>query len=107
MLHTLEKLDNPAYRTDLFSQLAEAQAQQARIPKKPGKNLDYSQLEVLIPDKPGELSKVLGAINTQGINLEDLHFEHANNLGVVKLSVSNKDRCRLIDTLEDKWTLLI
>ncbi|WP_042506812.1 prephenate dehydrogenase [Tropheryma whipplei] len=107
MLHTLEKLDNPAYRTDLFSQLAEAQAQQARIPKKPGKNLDYSQLEVLIPDKPGELSKVLGAINTQGINLEDLHFEHANNLGVVKLSVSNKDRCRLIDTLEDKWTLLV
>ncbi|GAB3686769.1 prephenate dehydrogenase [Angustibacter aerolatus] len=50
----------------------------ARIPGKHGAApTRYVPVPVLVPDRPGELARLLHDVGAAGVNLEDLHLEHS------------------------------
>jgi prephenate dehydrogenase len=62
----------------------------ARIPGKHGAApTAYSVLTVLVPDRPGELARLLHDVGDAGVNLEDLHLEHGlgQPFGLAEVSV--------------------
>jgi prephenate dehydrogenase len=62
----------------------------ARIPgKRGGPAPDYAIVQVVIPDRPGELARLFEAAGEAGINIEDVGIEHSPGLpaGVAELSV--------------------
>jgi prephenate dehydrogenase len=62
----------------------------ARIPgKRGGPAPDYAVVQVVIPDRPGELARLFDAADEAGINIEDVGIEHSPGLpaGVAELSV--------------------
>ncbi len=62
----------------------------ARIPgKQGGPAPHYAAVQVVIPDTPGELSRLFAAAGAAGINIEDVRIEHSPGLpvGVAELSV--------------------
>lgn len=69
----------------------------ARIPgKHGGAPRRYAELEVLIPDQPGELGRLFGELGEIGVNIEDLVLEHSAGqpVGLARLSL---DPLRLAD----------
>ena len=44
---------------------------------------------MLVPDAPGELARLLTEVGEAGVNLEDLHLEHAAGrpVGMAEISV--------------------
>lgn len=62
----------------------------ARIPgKHGGAPSRYAELEVLIPDKPGELGRLFSELGEISINIEDLVLEHSAGqaVGVARVSI--------------------
>jgi prephenate dehydrogenase len=62
----------------------------ARLPgKQGGPALGYVGVQVVIPDKPGELARLFTVAGAAGINIEDVRIEHSPGLpvGVAELSV--------------------
>jgi prephenate dehydrogenase len=62
----------------------------AAIPgKRGGPHPDYAVVQVVIPDRPGELARLFDAAGEAGINIEDVVIEHSPGLpsGVAELSV--------------------
>jgi prephenate dehydrogenase len=62
----------------------------AEIPgKRGGPAPDYAIVQVVIPDRPGELARLFEAAGEAGINIEDVAIEHSPGLpaGVAELSV--------------------
>ena len=62
----------------------------ARIPgKHGGAQRSYALVTVLVPDAPGELARLLTEVGEAGVNLEDLHLEHAAGrpVGMAQISV--------------------
>jgi prephenate dehydrogenase len=62
----------------------------AEIPgKRGGPAPDYAIVQVVIPDRPGELARLFEAAGEAGINIEDVGIEHSPGLpaGVAELSV--------------------
>jgi prephenate dehydrogenase len=62
----------------------------ARIPgKRGGPAPHYAVVQVVIPDRPGELARLFDAADEAGINIEDVGIEHSPGLptGVAELSV--------------------
>jgi prephenate dehydrogenase len=62
----------------------------AAIPgKRGGPAPDYAIVQVVIPDRPGELARLFEAAGRAGINIEDVGIEHSPGLpaGVAELSV--------------------
>jgi prephenate dehydrogenase len=62
----------------------------ARIPgKRGGPAASYAVVQVVIPDQPGELARLLCAAGDAGINIEDIRIEHSPGLpsGVAELAV--------------------
>jgi prephenate dehydrogenase len=62
----------------------------AAIPgKRGGPAPDYAVVQVVIPDRPGELARLFEAAGQAGINIEDVGIEHSPGLpaGVAELSV--------------------
>jgi prephenate dehydrogenase len=62
----------------------------AAIPgKRGGPAPDYAIVQVVIPDRPGELARLFEAAGAAGINIEDVGIEHSSGLpcGVAELSV--------------------
>ena len=62
----------------------------ARIPgKRGGPARDFAIVQVIIPDRPGELARLFQAADEAGINIEDVGIEHSPGLpvGVAELSV--------------------
>jgi len=62
----------------------------ARIPGKHGRPApDYSVVQVVIRDRPGELARLFQAADEAGVNIEDVGIEHSPGLpaGVAELSV--------------------
>lgn len=49
----------------------------------------FTAVPVLVPDKPGELARLLTDVGTDGINLEDMRIEHSPGqpVGLVELAV--------------------
>jgi prephenate dehydrogenase len=62
----------------------------SRIPgKHGGPTREFSPVQVVIPDKPGELARLLVAAGQAGVNVEDISIEHSPGLpvGVAELWV--------------------
>ena len=58
-------------------------------------------VQVVIPDRPGELARLFDAAGAAGINIEDITIEHSPGLpvGVAELWVRPDESGRLSDVL--------
>jgi prephenate dehydrogenase len=73
-----------------------------RIPgKRGGPARDFSIVQVVIPDRPGELARLFHAAGDAGINIEDVTIEHSPGLpvGVAELWVQPDAVAKLSDVL--------
>src|SRR5579859_6364903 len=69
--------------------LARGRAGVARIPGKHGDAApEFAIVQVVIPDRPGELARLFNAAGAAGVNIEDIRIEHSPGLpvGVAELS---------------------
>ena len=74
----------------------------ARIPgKRGGPARGFATVQVVIPDRPGELARLFMAAGEAGVNIEDVSIEHSPGLpvGVAELSVRPEAVSRLSDVL--------
>jgi prephenate dehydrogenase len=74
----------------------------AAIPgKRGGPAPDYAIVQVVIPDRPGELARLFDAAGAAGINIEDIGIEHSPGLpsGVAELAVRPAAAERLTSAL--------
>jgi prephenate dehydrogenase len=79
------------------------QAGVARIPgKHGGAPREFTAVQVVIRDQPGELTRLFDAAGRAGVNIEDVRIEHSPGLpvGVAELSVRPADAGPLLDALE-------
>jgi prephenate dehydrogenase len=83
--------------------LDRGQAGVARIPgKHGGAPREFTVVQVVIPDSPGELARLFHATGAAGVNIEDVRIEHSPGLpvGVAELSVRPAEAARLLEALE-------
>jgi prephenate dehydrogenase len=74
-----------------------------RIPgKHGGQPRNFSVVQVVIADQPGELSRLFAAAGAAGVNIEDIRLEHSPGLpvGVAELSVRPDQAGTLLDAME-------
>jgi prephenate dehydrogenase len=86
--------------TDL---LERGRAGVARIPgKHGGQPRNFTVVQVVIPDQPGELARLFNAAGAAGVNIEDVRIEHSPGLpvGVAELSVRPDQAAALLDAME-------
>jgi prephenate dehydrogenase len=82
--------DGVGAREVLARVIAHGNAGHARIPGKHGAPpTAYSVVVVMVPDRPGELARLLHDVGDAGVNLEDLHLEHGMGqpFGLAEISV--------------------
>ena len=82
--------------------LDRGQAGVARIPGKHGGQApDFTAVQVVIRDQPGELARLFHAAGAAGVNIEDVRIEHSPGLpaGVAELAVRPDAAPRLIAAL--------
>ena len=75
----------------------------ARIPgKHGGEPREFTAVQVVIRDEPGELARLFDAAGAAGVNVEDVRIEHSPGLpvGGAELSVRPAEAARLLDALE-------
>jgi prephenate dehydrogenase len=75
-----------------------------RIPgKHGGQSRKFTVVQVVIPDRPGELARLFNAAGAAGVNIEDIRLEHSPGLpvGVAELSVRPDQAATLLDAMED------
>lgn len=80
----------PGARAVLAGLVADGNEGHARIPGKHGAApTTYAHVPVLVPDRPGELARLLLDVGAAGVNLEDLHLEHSEGrpLAVAQIAV--------------------
>ncbi len=73
-----------------------------RIPDKHGGPArDYTVIQVVLQDRPGELARLFNAAGLADVNIEDVRLEHSAGLpvGVVEVSVRPEDTGRLAKAL--------
>ncbi len=83
--------------------LDHGQAGVARIPgKHGGEPREFTVVQVVIRDEPGELARLFDAAGAAGVNIEDVRIEHSPGLpvGVAELSVRPAEAVTLLDALE-------
>jgi prephenate dehydrogenase len=83
--------------------LDRGQAGVARIPGKHGGQApEFTAVQVVIRDQPGELARLFNAAGAAGVNIEDVRIEHSPGLpvGVAELSVRPAEAAPLLDVLE-------
>ncbi len=74
-----------------------------RIPgKHGGQAREFTAVQVVIRDQPGELARLFDAAGEAGVNIEDVRIEHSPGLavGVAELSVRPAEAGPLLDALE-------
>jgi prephenate dehydrogenase len=74
-----------------------------RIPgKHGGKPRNFTVVQVVLADRPGELARLFNAAGAAGVNIEDIRLEHSPGLpvGVAELSVRPDQAGRLLDAME-------
>jgi prephenate dehydrogenase len=79
------------------------QAGVARIPgKHGGAPREFTAVQFVFRDQPGELTRLFDAAGRAGVNIEDVRIEHSPGLpvGVAELSVRPADAGPLLDALE-------
>ena len=74
-----------------------------RIPgKHGGQPRNFTVVQVVIPDRPGELARLFNAAGAAGVNIEDIRLEHSPGLpvGVAELFVRPDQAGTLLDAME-------
>ena len=89
-------------RRQFADALAGGNAGVARIPGKHGQDRRFSQLVVMIDDRPGELARLLTEIGRLDVNMEDLKIEHSPGaeIGLIEISVLPEVEAGLVADLE-------
>lgn len=81
----------------------------ARIPGKHGAApTTYAQVPVLVPDRPGELARLLADVGEAGVNLEDLRLEHSQGqpVGLAEIAVLPAAATTLVTALRERgWSV--
>jgi len=75
----------------------------ARIPgKHGGQPRNFTVVQVVIADRPGELARLFNAAGAAGVNIEDIRLEHSPGLplGVAELSIRPDQAATLLDAME-------
>jgi prephenate dehydrogenase len=75
----------------------------ARIPgKHGGQQRNFTAVQVVIADQPGELARLFNAAGAARVNIEDVRIEHSPGLpvGVAELSVRPHEVAALLDAME-------
>ena len=88
---------------DVTGLLDRGRAGVARIPgKHGGQQPDFSVVQVVIADQPGELARLFNAAGAAGVNIEDVRIEHSPGLpvGVAELSVRPDQVGVLLDAMQ-------
>jgi prephenate dehydrogenase len=83
--------------------LDQGQAGVARIPgKHGGQPRNFTVVQVVIADRPGELARLFNAAGAAGVNIEDIRLEHSPGLpvGVAELSIRPDQTGTLLDAME-------
>lgn len=101
VIGTLENPAAPGARRALAEAIAAGNAGVSRLPGKHGQSKHFSQLVVIIDDRPGELARLLTEIGELGINMEDLRLEHSPRaqVGLAEISVLPEVEARLASEL--------
>ena len=108
LITTLDAPTAPGARRALAELLAGGNTGVTRIPGKHGQDRRFSQLVVMVDDKPGELARLLAEIGEIGVNLEDLRLEHSPGveIGLAEISVLPEAEPRLVADLERRgWRI--
>ena len=98
----------PGARRGLAELLAGGNRGVARIPGKHGQDRRFSQIIVMIDDKPGELARLLTEIGDIGVNVEDLRLEHSpgQQIGLAEIAVLPEAESGLVADLEARgWRI--
>jgi prephenate dehydrogenase len=107
----IDALDAPAApgaRRAVAELRAGGNAGVARIPGKHGQDRRFSQIIVMVDDKPGELARLLTEIGDIGVNLEDLRLEHSPGvaIGFAEIAVVPEAEAGLVTELEARgWRI--
>ncbi len=75
----------------------------SRIPgKHGGQPRNFTVVQVVIADRPGELARLFNAAGAAGVNIEDIRLEHSPGLpvGVAELSIRPDQAATLLDAME-------
>ncbi len=82
----------------------------SRIPgKHGGAQRRWAEVEVLVPDRPGELARLFGDVGSANINIEDLALEHAagRRFGIATLMIDPADQLPAVTELEARgWRVI-
>jgi prephenate dehydrogenase len=108
VLTALEDPDAAGARRALADAIGHGNSGVARIPGKHGQDNRFSQLVVLVADRPGELARLLTDIGAIGVNMEDLRLEHSPGaqIGFAEISVLPEAEEHLTEQLEARgWTI--
>ena len=109
VIKSFDDLEAPGALSDLGEVLLAGNRGVALIPGKHGSAAtNYSQVVVMIDDKPGQMAKLLTEIGEIGINLEDLKLEHSPGaeIGLVELFVLPEAEASLVVALAERgWRL--
>jgi prephenate dehydrogenase len=108
VLAALEAPDAPGARRAIAEMLAGGNAGVARIPGKHGQSKHFSQLVIVVDDRPGELARLLTEIGEANVNMEDLRLEHSPGaqFGLAEISVLPEVEQRLAAELEARgWKI--
>jgi len=88
---------------DVTGLLERGRAGVARIPgKHGGQPRNFTVVQVVIADQPGELARLFNAAGAATVNIEDVRIEHSPGLpvGVAELSVRPDQAAALLDAME-------
>jgi prephenate dehydrogenase len=89
--------------------IARGNAGHARIPGKHGAPpTSYVHVPVLVPDRPGELARLLNDVGEAQVNLEDLRLEHSEGqpVGLAEIAVLPGVATTLVAALRERgWTV--
>ena len=81
----------------------------ARIPGKHGAApTTYAHVLVLVPDRPGQLARLLADVGEAGVNLEDLRLEHSQGqpVGLAEIAVLPAAAATLVAALQIRgWSV--
>jgi prephenate dehydrogenase len=98
--HAIDKLDDPAEMAEVISK---GRKGRAVIPgKHGGQARNYTYLDIVIDDKPGQLAAIIEACAAAKVNIEDLAIEHTpgQQTGLITLAFSPEDSAIVAAHLE-------
>ena len=102
-LAAADPADLSAAQADVPALLDQGRAGTARIPgKHGGQPRNFTVVQVVLVDRPGELARLFNAAGAAGVNIEDVRIEHSPGLpvGVAELSVRPDQSAALLDAME-------